>query len=46
QIPVGKDIKINVLLHAWMVSDEKVLKLIVEELKVDPKSKLNLNFIR
>ncbi|MGK7922077.1 MAG: esterase/lipase family protein [Trichodesmium sp.] len=33
QIPVGKDIKIDVLLHAWMVSDEKVLKVIVEELK-------------
>ncbi|MDY7007208.1 MAG: triacylglycerol lipase [Cyanobacteriota bacterium] len=39
QIPVGRDIKIDVLLHAWMVSDEKVLKVIVEELKAAPKSK-------
>lgn len=35
QVPVGRDIKINVLLHAWMVSDEKVLKVIVEELKAE-----------
>ena len=34
QVPVGRDIKIDVLLHAWMVSDEKVLKVIVEELKI------------
>jgi len=33
QVPVGKDIKIDVLLHPWMVSDEKVLKVVVEELK-------------
>ena len=33
QIPVGRDIKIDVLLHAWMVSDKKVLQVIVEELK-------------
>ncbi|NEN90613.1 MAG: alpha/beta fold hydrolase [Okeania sp. SIO3H1] len=45
QIPVGRDIKINVLLHAWMVSDEKVFKVIVEELKAALKSKLNVNFI-
>ncbi|NEO55177.1 MAG: alpha/beta fold hydrolase [Okeania sp. SIO3B5] len=45
QIPVGRDIKIDVLLHAWMVSDEKVLKVIVEELKAAPKPKqiINLN---
>ncbi|NES05706.1 MAG: triacylglycerol lipase [Okeania sp. SIO2F4] len=35
QIPVGRDIKIDVLLHAWMISDEKVLKVIVEELKAE-----------
>lgn len=45
QIPVGRDIKIDVLLHAWMVSDEKVLKVIVEELKAAPKSKQIMNFI-
>ena len=39
QMPVGRDIKIDVLLHAWMVSDEKVLKVIVEELKAASKSK-------
>ena len=33
QVPVGRDIKIDVFLHPWMVSDEKVLKVIVEELK-------------
>jgi len=33
QIPVGRDIRIDVLLHAWMVSDEKVLKVVVDELK-------------
>ena len=33
QVPVGRDIKIDVFLHSWMVSDEKVLKVIVEELK-------------
>ncbi|OZH55122.1 lipase class 2 [Hydrocoleum sp. CS-953] len=45
QIPVGRDIKIDILLHAWMVSDEKVLKVIVEELKAEYKSKLIKNFI-
>ncbi|NEQ78407.1 MAG: alpha/beta fold hydrolase [Okeania sp. SIO2C9] len=39
QVPVGKDIKIDVLIHAWMVSDEKVFKVIVEELKAAPKTK-------
>lgn len=39
QMPVGRDIKIDVLLHAWMVSDEKVLTVIVEELKAASKSK-------
>ncbi|NEP79299.1 MAG: alpha/beta fold hydrolase [Okeania sp. SIO3C4] len=39
QVPVGRDIKIDVFLHAWMVSDEKVFKVIVEELKAAPKSK-------
>ncbi|MGD1704492.1 esterase/lipase family protein [Dapis sp. BLCC M229] len=38
QVPVGRDIKIDVLLHAWMVSDEKVLKVIVEELKSEIRS--------
>ncbi|MDE5107127.1 MAG: alpha/beta fold hydrolase [Trichodesmium sp. St17_bin3_1_1] len=33
QVPVGRDIKIDVFFHPWMVSDEKVLKVIVEELK-------------
>ena len=33
QVPVGRDIKIDVFLHPWMVSDEKVLKVIVEVLK-------------
>ena len=33
QVPVGRDIKIDVFLHSWMVSDEKVLKVIVEVLK-------------
>ncbi|MGD1804884.1 esterase/lipase family protein [Dapis sp. BLCC M126] len=45
QVPVGRDIKIDVLLHAWMISDEKVLKVIVEELKADYKSKLIMNLI-
>ncbi|MCL2931695.1 MAG: triacylglycerol lipase [Trichodesmium sp. MAG_R03] len=40
QLPVGKDIKIDVFLHGWMVSDEKVFKVIVEELKAERKSKL------
>lgn len=39
QMPLGRDIKIDVLLHAWMVSDEKVLTVIVEELKAASKSK-------
>ncbi|MEB3339313.1 alpha/beta fold hydrolase [Okeania sp.] len=39
QVPVGRDIKINVLFHAWMVSDEKVFKVIFEELKREIKSK-------
>ena len=33
QVPVGRDIKIDVFFHPWMVSDEKVLKVIVEVLK-------------
>ena len=45
QVPVGRDIKINVLLHAWMVSDEKVLKVIVEELKAEYKSRKTIDFI-
>ncbi len=45
QIPVGKEIKIDVLLHAWMVSDKKVLKVIIEELKAESKSKAIMNFI-
>jgi len=40
QVPVGRDIKIDVFLHTWMVSDERVLKVIVEELKAEYKSKL------
>jgi len=39
KVSVGRDIKIDVLFHAWMVSDEKVLKVIVEELKREFKSK-------
>ena len=45
QLPVGRDIKIDVFLHGWMVSDEKVFKVIVEELKAECKSKLIMNFI-
>ncbi|GGA19577.1 triacylglycerol lipase [Okeania sp. KiyG1] len=45
QVPVGRDIKINVLLHAWMVSDEKVFKVIAEELKAEYKSRKINNFI-
>ena len=44
QLPVGRDIKIDVLFHAWMVSSGKVLKVISEELKAEPKSKLTMNF--
>lgn len=35
QVSVGRDIKIDVFLHPWMVSDKKVLKVIVEELKAE-----------
>ncbi|MGB3514289.1 MAG: alpha/beta fold hydrolase [Microcoleaceae cyanobacterium] len=45
QMPVGRDIKIDVFLHAWMVSDRRVIKIIVEELKTAPKSKPTINFI-
>ncbi|ABG52635.1 lipase, class 2 [Trichodesmium erythraeum IMS101] len=44
QLPVGRDIKIDVLFHAWMVSSGKVLKVISEELKAEPKSKLTMSF--
>ncbi len=39
QMPVGKEIKIDVLLHCLMVSDQRVLKAVVEELKIPPKFK-------
>lgn len=45
QMPVGKEIKIDVLLHGWMVSDQRVFKIIVEELEATPKSKPTINFI-
>ncbi len=45
QVPVGRDIKIDVLVHAWMASDKKVLQVIVEELKAEYKSELIKNFI-
>lgn len=44
QIPVGRDIKIDVLLHGWMVSDQKVLKVVTEELKAPVKKQKTVNF--
>lgn len=43
QMPVGKEIKIDIFFHAWMVSDQRVLKVIVQELEATPKSKSNIN---
>ncbi len=43
EISAGKVIKINVLFHPWMVSDERVLKVVIEELKAAPKSKPIIN---
>lgn len=33
QMPVGREIKVNVLVHAWMVSDDRVLQAVAEELE-------------
>ena len=33
KMPVGRDIKINVPLHAWMVDDDRVIQVVVKELK-------------
>lgn len=33
QMPVGREIKVNVLVHAWMVSDDRVLRAVAEELE-------------
>lgn len=33
QMPVGREIKLNVLVHAWMVDDDRVLRAVAKELE-------------
>ncbi|MDJ1170525.1 triacylglycerol lipase [Roseofilum sp. BLCC_M154] len=38
QVPVGKNITVPVLIHPWMLSDDRTIKLVMEGLKRSPVS--------
>ena len=40
QLPVGKEVKVNVLLHRQMVTDPQSINALVEELKAPIKNKI------
>jgi len=42
QLPVGKEVKVNVLLHRQMVTDPQSINALVEELKAPIKNKIPL----
>jgi triacylglycerol lipase len=40
QLPVGKEVKVNVLLHRQMVTEPQSINALVEELKAPIKNKI------
>jgi triacylglycerol lipase len=40
QLPVGKEVKLNVLLHRQMVTESQSINALVEELKAPIKNKI------
>jgi triacylglycerol lipase len=41
QLPVGKEVKVNVLLHRQMVTESQSINALVEELKAPIKNKIS-----
>lgn len=46
KVPVGKDVEIPVLVHAWMVADARVLKVVTEALTEPVKINQNTTEVR
>ncbi len=40
QMPVGKEVKLNVMLHRQMVTDSQSINALIEELKAPIKNKI------